>query len=365
MKTHTAYEGCKPSGHSEHQQRSITCTIISILTSFLKSVLGATLPMLAVLTCSCMKESHQDMAENTETMRLELKSPEGRTVRPTGDVEIFSFDADSLGRLNSYQKITGITDGNLSVCTTGGRKRIFVCCNSGMTSDEVMRIGSIEDLRTSFCMLEGVNREALPMCGNTETDTGSGHCTTINLTPMTSEIVLRSVCCRFTGTSYEGESITDARAYLTNVNAQCSLTDTSLFAQRYINIGMLNMNDVERFTEQDIIIQDIGQDIEENRIQTDISFICFHNRCEDETPGSPFTRLVIEGKIRGETYYWPLTVNRAVDGHGIGNNTRHVFDLTIRRKGSKDPDMDVFIEDKETIMEVLQWEEKEDYSVRF
>ena len=93
--------------------------------------------------------------------------------------------------------------------------------------------------------------------------------------------------------------------------------------------------------------------------------MCFHNYCKEESPGSPFTRLVVEGKIQGEKYYWPLTVNRTADGEGVRNNTRHVFDLTIRRKGSLTPDEDIFIENSETILEVEQWKEMEEHRVGF
>jgi hypothetical protein len=85
----------------------------------------------------------------------------------------------------------------------------------------------------------------------------------------------------------------------------------------------------------------------------------------DEGPGTPYTRLVLEGKIKGETYYWPVAINRTGDGLGIEANTRYVFDFTIRRKGVRDPDTELYINGSETMMEILQWKEKEEYSVAF
>ena len=75
--------------------------------------------------------------------------------------------------------------------------------------------------------------------------------------------------------------------------------------------------------------------------------------------------MVLEGKIQNETYYWPITINRTDEGEGIRNNTRHIFDLTIRRKGSLNPDEELSIEDCNIIIEWKEWNEKEEQSVIF
>ena len=47
---------------------------------------------------------------------------------------------------------------------------------------------------------------------------------------------------------------------------------------------------------------------------------------------------------------------------GIGRNCRYIFDLTIRRKGTSDPDIPVRHEDIVTTLEITPWEEiQEDY----
>lgn len=365
MKEHTANRGCKSSGTSEHQHKSLTCTIISGFSSYLKSVLGTTLPVLAAFACGCIKEHAGGPGEDSvvRTIELQMKGHEEEEAGHIERADIFVFNADSLGRLDAYQMVEDIDEGEISVCSTGGRKKIFICCNIGMDEEDMMRIGSVMDLEESFCMLENLSRGAPMMLGCIETEARQGG--RVTLTPMTGTIVLRSVCSRFTGTSYEGEPITDAKVYLTNVNAQCNLSGSHQTARRFINMGMLNMEDVGRFNEPDLVVQEIDGVIGEEVRQTDISLMCFHNYCEDESPGSPFTRLVVEGKIRGETFYWPITINRTGNGKGIRDNTRHVIDLTIRRKGSSDPDEEIIIEDSEITMEIMQWEEKEGYSVGF
>ena len=365
MNTYTADKGCKSSGSSELQLSYITCTIISGFSSFLKSVLGTTLPVLATFACGCTEETQIIPEGEQRDIRIHLTGGKSCDEGEFGRLDIFSFNTDSLGRLDAYQHLEDIVQREISVSSTGGRKRIVIGCNLDMSEEDMMKIGTVRDLEEHTCMLENVRRKAPPMLGLTVIEAGIKSHACLPLEPMTSAIVLRSISSCFTGTPYEGVHITEAKVYLINVNAQCCLTESPQTERRFVNMGMLNHEDVAGFAEPDLIVQDIPEDIGKERLLTDISLVCFQNLCENESPGSPFTRLVVEGKIQGETYYWPLTINRTEGGRGIGSNTRHVFDLTIRRKGCLDPDEELVIEDSETMMEVVEWEEKEEYSVIF
>lgn len=365
----TAYKGCKESWLSNLIDNHITCTFKSGFSSFLKSVLGTTSAMLAAFTCGCIEKDLMNDEEGGNIVIHEtgivLKGQELSLKNGLTDADIFTFNADSLGHLDSYQRISGISDGKVLVKSKGGQKRIFVCCNIDLPEKDILNIGNIEDLQKSFCRLEDVRRDRHPMMGMTETDTDMASRPVVELKTMTSEVVLRSVRCDFDGTPYDNEPVTDARVYLTNVNAQSSLAGIRSISQRFINVGRLNREDISMFTEPEIVVQEIGAAITESAVMKDITLLCFHNYGMDEGPGTPYTRLVLEGKIKGETYYWPVAINRTGDGLGIEANTRYVFDFTIRRKGVRDPDTELYINESETMMEILQWKEKEEYSVSF
>lgn len=370
MSRNTAYKGCKRSGYSYLIEQNIACTIISGFSSFLKSVLGTTLPVLAAFTCGCIRNedsfSGHYVSKSHCSIAMQIKDTEENPGQNLRCVDVFVFNTDSLGGLDSYQKIEDISDGSIHTSSTEGRKKILACCNMNLKRDDIINIGSIQDLRKRFCRLEDLQRGFSPMQGLTECITGPEHSPVkVVVMPLTSEIVLRSIRCEFSGTPYDGEPMTDAKVYLTNVNAQCSLAGSVSSEQRFINVGMLNMEDMASFREPEIIVQDIRSDIGEEVLKTDIRLLCFQNYSTDESPGTPFTRLVVEGKIEGELYYWPVNVNRHEGEQGIKSNTRHVFDLTIRRKGCRNPDDEMIIDESETMMEVLQWEEKEEYSVGF
>lgn len=369
MIRYTAYKGCKEFWLSKLIYNHITCTFKSGFSSFLKSVLGTTSALLAAFTCGCIKEDmnneKKDGSSWIQETEIVMKSQKHIPGDMSLDADIFTFNVDSLGHLDSYQRISGISDGKVLVKSKGGQKRIFVCCNIDLPEKDILNICNEEDLQKSFCRLEDVRRNHHPMMGMTETDTDMAARTVVELKTMTSEVVLRSVRCDFDGTPYDNEPVTDARVYLTNVNAQSSLAGIRTMSQRFINVGRLNMEDIYMFTEPEIIVQEIGADITESPVMKDITLLCFHNCGMDEGPGTPYTRLVLEGKIKGETYYWPVAINRTGDGQGIEANTRYVFDFTIRRKGVRDPDTELYINGSETMMEILQWKEKEEYSVSF
>ena len=99
-----------------------------------------------------------------------------------------------------------------------------------------------------------------------------------------------------------------------------------------------------------------------NTIYPDINFLCYQNSPVEEGPGSPYTRLVIEGKIDSETYYWPITIN---PDNGMERGARYSYDILIRRKGVTDPDIPIDLSNAEIKLTIKPWIEKDDYTVGF
>lgn len=363
MKQHTAYEGrIVPSLHD-----LLSCTIKSEFSLHCSLYLSISLLALAAFTCGCSQMITDDNEEIHKKCctKIQIEWENNPMDDEFETLDIFTFNDDSLGYLDSYQRIKELQDNQTHISSTSGKKKITICSNLRLGDEEIASINSINDLERHSYMLEDLRRSAPFMIGTAITDTRTEDSPVVRMKPMTSEIVLKSVRSCFTGTPYAGEHITEAKVYLINVNAQCHLTDSKQEAQRFINIGMLNNTDMEPFKESDLIIQRIEENISDERLDTDISLVCFHNFCEDESPGSPFTRMVLEGRIQGTTYYWPVTINRSDTGQGVKNNTRHVFDLTIRRKGSLNPDEELSVEDCKAIMEIEQWRETDGYTVKF
>ena len=173
--------------------------------------------------------------------------------------------------------------------------------------------------------------------------------------------------CDFKGKAYEGEKLSDIHVYLTNVNASCRIWNDTGTAARIINQGRLIEEDVARFKDQSLIYQRIDGEVGVDATMTDVRFRCYPNTALHEGPGSPFTRLVIQGRLDGDVWYWPIDINRGegCTPEGIEGNCAYTFDIVLTRKGSADPDTAIKTESAKIMLEVERWEEKEEYSVAF
>ena len=121
---------------------------------------------------------------------------------------------------------------------------------------------------------------------------------------------------------------------------------------------MLNLEDLKGFSDRSIVMQEITDMLGIDRLKTDACFLCYPN---SQGKGRN-TRLVIEGQIDGETYYWPIEVG---EGDGVVRNSHYSYSILLRRKGTSDPDILIDRRNIELEMKVKPWEEKDNYSVGF
>lgn len=163
----------------------------------------------------------------------------------------------------------------------------------------------------------------------------------------------------------------NVKAYLTNVSSEARLLqEKSFLPESVCNMAGLREDDLKRFRDKGLLVKTIPYPIGGQRIQTDTELFCYPNECIEESPGSPYTKLVLEGTIDGKTCYYPISINRNEDGAlndmpGIGRNCTYIYDLTIKTTGTSDPDTDVRPEDVVMECEILPWTEKEDTDIIF
>ena len=139
--------------------------------------------------------------------------------------------------------------------------------------------------------------------------------------------------------------------------------------ERIINSGRLDPSDVSKLCEPDMISTSLKEDISSRAIYPDIRLRCYPNASSEESPGSPFTKLVIQGMLKGVTYYWSIAVGREWNKEngtsGLFRNCIYSYDITITGKGSLDPDV---CADRKTIdieIETEPWKEKDSYSIAY
>lgn len=273
-------------------------------------------------------------------------------------LDIFAFENDRLRRLDSYQRIDDFSEDTAYAESTAGSKIFFFCISAGKSVYEWADMNSYSSLSKVRIDLEDETRECLTRTGECMIADGEDGKEVI-LKPLAAQVDIDRISCDFSGTPYSGQKLTSVRAYLTNVNGTCSLLGSaSRGPERLINQGMLRENELKTFREPDLVFAELAENLGTATLQPDINFICFPNSGSDNL-GSPCTRLVIEGKIDGNTYYWPINVK------GIERNCRYVFDIVIRRKGTSDPDTPIDLEECTIQYEIKPWKEKKEYGVRF
>lgn len=284
-----------------------------------------------------------------------------------GDLDIFVFHNDRMQKLDCYQKVEDPVSWNNEVVSSSGERVIAVCANSGMTATEWSAITSLSYLRNLTFSLENESIRHPFMCGLVEISSGnSNKSKAIYIRPLISIVELKSLKCDFSGRPYAGEVLEDVRVYLTNVSAECRIMeDTEIMPTRILNAGGLNEEDMAEMQDPSLLVREIEGPIGEKVWRPGIQLICYPNNSVREGPGTPFTRLVIEGKIKGETFYWPLNINKEDNSYGIGRNERYIFDITITRKGTKNPDAPVRKGDIDINFKLEKWNEKEDCEIIF
>ena len=285
-------------------------------------------------------------------------------------IDMLIFADDRTKYLECWQKVHISGNGEASIASMNGEK--ILMAYSGTDSKDHggwMWVSSIESLNDAWTELEDETSDMPVLSGSTSFLAGASDTKAPMLTMrrVSSEVLLRSLRCDFKGKPYEGEKLSDIQVYLTNANASCRIWNDPGTASRIINQGRLVTEDVERFKDRSLIWQDIEEEVGEIGIKPDIRLRCYPNFSQEEGPGTPFTRLVIQGVLDGGTWYWPIDINR--DGksphQGIEGNCIYTYDIVLTRKGSADPDTAIRTEDASITLEVEEWEDKKDYTVGF
>lgn len=273
-------------------------------------------------------------------------------------LDILTFNDDRLQRLDSYQRIEDFDGSSLHAESTEGDKIIFLYSGSQKGLYSWADICSYSSLRKIKCDLEKETRESPSMTGVCRCNAGTQG-VELEMTPLTCEIIVGHLKCDFSGKPYAGESIHNAKFYLTNVNATSSLLeDSTSQTTRLINTGLLNEYDIRNFRDRSMIVQNAGTELTEGGTHLDTPLLCYSNK-GDTTRN---TRLVIEGEIEGEKYYWPIEVN---NGKGVYRGHRYIYNITIRRKGVSDPDSILEPLAADIKFDIRKWQEKEEYQVGF
>lgn len=282
-------------------------------------------------------------------------------LQESGIKTLDAFLFEENGKLNCYQRLES-PDDICEIASGSGEKQLLLVANCNKGIYEWANIKSLTSAADIYVNLEDEVREH-PVMTSLQIIT-AGKEAKAKLYPLRSEIVLRSLRCDFSGKPYQDELMTDIKIYLSYVNASCSIIPSQrVMPSRIISAGILDKQQLNRFKEKGIIWSEIAESIGRETVQINKSLFCYANEPTEESIGSPFTRLVIEGTIEGNTYYYPIKINTGEGG--IARGCRYIFDVILTRTGATNPDGELAEEDAVIKMELKKWKDKDWYTVSF
>lgn len=287
--------------------------------------------------------------------------------------DIFIYDDDRQGRLDTYQRCLIGEDGKVIAASRVGNKILAAIANPQTDEYEWDKISSFEALAGICADMRLDDMDSPLMSGITRFSAGPDNCPEqiLEIVPMMSEICLRSLRCDFGSTPYDGATMDNVYVYLANVNTLAEVFRTEGFLpEAPVNIQGTPEGAMSGIPEHEMLCRQLEGPVGNAAVQPDLRLRCYPNESKEDNAGSPFTRLIISGEIMGRRYYYPININRgefgALAGNGgVGRNCRYIFDIVLKRTGATSPDDTVLPGTVESVCNVVPWTEKDETEIIF
>lgn len=346
--------------------------LLSVLNYFIATL--ATLLSFSGLASSCSNENLEpDNKEGKVLTRklIQLNISSVETINRIKVLDIFYFNDDAMKRLDSYQRITEGIQSHVFGSSRAGKKIIVILANSSDDRYTWAKINSYYHLKKLMSELTNEIPDFPVMRGEKRINIISEVKCEIELKPIMAEIFVQSICFDLKIPELNKYVLEEPKIYLTNISGTSPFLNDSLFKPtRILNYGKLDSLYLPFFKDKDICYKELPSHVNKDITFADISLFCYPNTIEKEELGAPYTRLVIEGKINGKTYYYPININRRGFGHIYGNEgveagTRYVYNLTITKLGSTDPDLPVENIGQGIKLQIKKWDEKDEQNINY
>lgn len=240
-------------------------------------------------------------------------------------LEIFCFNDDPMQRIDAHAVYENeIADGYVEFASRAGEKIVVAIANAD--SIDARKIYCYSDLARTKINLRDDSPDYPVMVCESAVRAGNGFRFDLRLEPVCSRVRLVAVKSSM-GSLF---SLKNARCYLINVNSSLELLQYDRFYPTdIINAWRLSNHDLESMRREDMIVRYFSKPIDGNGIYENICLYCYPNGEGEESLSSPYTRLVIEGTINGETRYFVAPLGK------IGRNGDYVLRLDLVSDGDE------------------------------
>ncbi len=325
---------------------------------------------LAPVFCPGCSDPSPAFAEDGLRTRTAIQfSVSAHGAEPSGirSLDIFFFNDDPLQRLDAYQRLEGGVLPAAVGASRSGRKILAVLANHSPEGFHWAEAASLEVLRARMFRLQDEDPAHPQMSALQPVMAGSA--VPVTLSSPLSCIEVGSLKCDFSERNYRDASLEDVRIYLTNVNAAVPVfCDTLPSPVEILHAGRFRPADQQGFRHPEILIDSLPQPVGKQICHPETRLYCYPNATTQSSPGSPPTRLVIEGKMQGKTCFYPLEIGRGTWGvtpPGILPGRTYRFDVTLTRRGADTPDMSLEPGTVQCSLSVMPWNERNDTVIDF
>ena len=260
-------------------------------------------------------------------------------------LDLLFFQDAPLFRLDAYQHLDGISGTRVTGTSSTAARKVVILSNYPKDTYTWNGIRSLESLADLPFRLADEDPAAPMLYG----ESAAGSMGQVTLRPMLAKITLRSIACDFSERAYVGERLQDVRAYLTYASEACRPFSPEDPPSSWLNAGRLDEAGTAALAHPEAVLQTLAASLG-GRIYPSAGFYCYPNPSDGAAFGRPVTRLVIEGKLRGTTYYYPI------DLPGLEADVQYRMDVTLTRAGTTDPDTPAAPGSIRLESQVLDWD---------
>ena len=263
-------------------------------------------------------------------------------------LDLLFFQDGPLYRLDAYQHLDRVNGNRVNGTSSTAARKVVILSNYPTDTypwTGIRSLGSLADL--PFRLAD--EDPAAPMLYG---ESAAGTMSQVTLRPMLAKITLRSIACEFSERPYAGEKLQDVRAYLTYVSQECRPFAPEEPPSSWLNAGRLDEAGTAALAHPETVLQSLAASLG-GRIYPSAGFYGYPNPSDGTEFGNPVTRLVIEGKLRGTTYYYPI------DLPGLEADVQYRMDVTLTRAGTTDPDIPAVAGSIRLESQVLDWDGRE------
>lgn len=280
--------------------------------------------------------------------------------------QIFVFRADN-GKLDASTYVGSLNEsGSYSVtlnCTSGSRN-IYAVVNA--VKDYTSSIKDETSLKALNTDLKDNAADALFMCGSASSTLAEGACSVaVTVKRAAASIILSKISVDMDAAAYQGAGLFKVtKVYLLNVCGRTNFAMTTKPSAVGTDYWYAQLKEETDSAKKKLISDDLSTavTIENGASSTKkYTYYAYPNNCSHSTSktfSQRATLLVVEAKLDGETYYYPLKFD------SLESNKRYtVTNLTIHRPGSKTPYVPVLFSTASAAITVAAWGEGSSASV--